>query len=197
MLAAGAAGELVGFDANGDLFCDSTDMVYHASTADVGTARSIDLFFDDLPSDDCHGCVLCITDKSRIGQASWTHNLPEEWMHFDAIASDTGFVFPLELSVFITARYPNCRCWYVSACDWTFQNPITVFPSAIGTLTYEVAEEGCIQWVIDGPNTAVMTGTSFGSLYFGGPGETCDTLSCEAVTAAQASSWGSVKALFR
>jgi hypothetical protein len=170
--------EFLGMDANSNLACDATDMLLHATAGDVGTMKSIRVFIDDVPTGVFgHGCTFCVTDKDKIGNATFTYTSPTGWTNFTVFASDTG-TFPIEISEFITDRYPDYKCWSISAYDFTFGSPIPAnTPYAVGTLQYQVAEEGCIQWVLDGPFSAVLT-TGFSTLYFEGPGETCDTVPC-------------------
>ncbi len=175
---AASGSEFLGMDANGNLACDSTDMMQEATAGDVGTTKSIRVFIDDVPAGVFgHGCTFCVTDKEKIGNATFTYTSPTGWTNFTVFASDTG-TFPIEISEFITDQYPDYKCWSISAYDFTFQNAVPAnTPYAVGTLQYQVADEGCIQWVLDGPFSAVQT-TGFSTLYFEEPGETCDTVPC-------------------
>jgi|GEM_PF-4311527 len=177
--AVASASEFLGLDANTNLVCEPTDdMLFDATAGDVGTTKSIRVFIDDIPKGVFgHGCTFCVTDKEKIGNATFTYTSPTGWTNFTVFASDTG-TFPIDISEFITDRYPNYKCWSISAYDFSFESPVPAnTPYAVGTLQYQVADEGCIQWVLDGPFSAVQT-TGFSTLYFEGPDETCDTVSC-------------------
>jgi hypothetical protein len=194
--AAGAA-EFVGLDANGDQQCGPEDTLFQADAADVGTTRTLGVFFDDLAPVCAYQCTFCITDRDKIAQVAWTYTPLESWFYAPAFDSDDNG-FSVELSAYIPERYPNYLCWLVGGVEPTLSNPISGFPCTIGNLTYEVAEDGCLQWLLDvgNLNVGVQT-TSFQTITFNGPGEACDTVSCSSTTATEAASWGSVKSLFR
>jgi hypothetical protein len=199
--------DFVGLDATSDLVCDSSDMVFIAGSADVGMTRSIDVFFN-LEEHGVVGfyCTFCVTDKAHIGQALWTYSDLPDWLApRPAVASDTSSSFPVVVSEFITDTYPDYKCWFVCPGFLEQGVPLSgrwppwppVYPYRFGTLQYEVAEEGCLQWVVDGSNTAYLTWSGWTSRYFDEPGETCDTTSCSGVTGTGQASWGGVKSLFR
>jgi len=189
--------EFVGLDANGDQQCGPEDMVYHAGPADVGTTRTIDVFLDDLPHLFGVGCTFCLTDRSRIGAWTWTHAMPEGWELLPAYDSDDP-LFNVPLSAYIPERYPNYLCWLIQDVNFTFEAPITIYPFTIGTLEYQIADAGCVQWLFDSsPECTAVLSTTFETIYFDDPGEACDTVSCPGVTSAESESWGSVKRLFR
>jgi len=198
LLSLAASAEFVGLDANGDQMCGPEDMLFQAGPADVGTTKTIDVFFDDLPPLLGFACTFCATDKEKIGSWTWTYSpLPPSWQLIPAVESDDP-AFPIEVSAFIPERYPDYTCWIIYGTDFSFMNLIEEFPFSAGTFEFEVAEEGCIQWLLDveGGNTAAQ-GISFSTILFDAPGEACDTVSCPGVTSAESESWGSVKRLFR
>ncbi|MFH1680608.1 MAG: FlgD immunoglobulin-like domain containing protein, partial [Candidatus Eisenbacteria bacterium] len=150
-----------------------------ATAGDVGTTKTIDLFLDDFSVGLFgFGCVFCVTDKTKIENDSWVYVPRTDWGMVPYFWSD-GPTFPWTLPDYITDRYPNHRCYLLQGTNLQFNNQISTFPSSLGTLTYDVAEEGCIQWVFD-VGSAVLTSISFSSLAFSDPGETCDTVSCPA-----------------
>lgn len=187
-----ASADFVGLDFSGDLVCDRTDMGWTAGEWDVGSIGSLYLFFDDLPPIIGWGCVFCVTEKSRIGDVDFTFLTPGPWAPGFALFFDTDAgPFGCEVSPFIENQFPNRRCWCTSNFDLSLSYPIVSFPYAVGRFDYQVAEEGEIRWVIDGPVTGAQS-PDFLVHWFGEAGETC-----AGPAATEAASWGSVKTLFR
>ena len=192
-----ANAEFVGLDSDGDLDCDPSEMAVLATGEDIGTTHTLDLFFDDLPPIVSWGCVFCTPEKSRVTNVSWIYSLPDGWTDNDIEAIDSESVYPsITPSASITDIYPNYRCWYVQATDFSFENPMTTFPFAVGSFSFDVAEEGCIGFILDGPNCGWFS-TMFVTGNFDGPNETCGPFDCEEPTSTESMSWGSVKTLFR
>jgi hypothetical protein len=192
-----SAAEFVGLDADGDQMCEPSDMIYQAGPADVDMTRTIGVFFDELPPIYGYGCTFCVTDKDKVGDWTWTYLSPEGWVSVPLMDSDNPG-FPGVVSAFIEQRYPNYLCWLAQNYDFTFVNPITAYPTTVGIFEYQVAEEGCVQFVIDtGVLSTSVQSTNFETFAFDAPGEVCDTVPCESVTGTEGASWGSVKSLFR
>ncbi|MBM3319977.1 MAG: hypothetical protein FJY73_04805 [Candidatus Eisenbacteria bacterium] len=192
-----AAERFVGLDVNADLDCEpgDFDMGRTFGAGEIGTQVTVNVFYDDCPPFYGYGCTFCVTEGSLVGTALWTSNHPAAgWTQFTTFASDTG-TFPIEVSPWITSAYPNYKCWLVQGIDWNLQSggvPYEAFPAKVGSLTFNVAAEGAILWVIDGDATSVLSSSALESLPFSEEGMTCSY-----PAATEPASWGSVKQLFR
>ncbi|MBN1825036.1 MAG: putative Ig domain-containing protein [Candidatus Eisenbacteria bacterium] len=168
-----AAADFVGLDADGDLSCDSTDMQVILEAGDIGTLRTLDLYFDDVPDLQSWGCTFCVKNGALVTNESFAYSVPAAWASVSMKDSDGD---NLTISEFITTMYPDYRCYLVQATDWTGASPMS-FPAKVGTFSYEVADEGCLGFVIDGPTSGWFS-MIVGQGDFGDPGEACDTVSC-------------------
>ncbi len=191
ILAAGtpwAANEFLGMDRNGDLVCDgNTEMTEVNGPGDVGVMRSVDIFWssDDLSMFSVN-CFFCVNDSDRVTldlgtaisystPAAWT-NTPIKLVNFSE-----G-----EISADLISTYPNLICWLLQSVDFTFGSPWTG-PGVQATVTYEVASEGLLTFLLDGAASG----------WFSSGGLTGSFANCAATTSTEATSWSDVKTLFR
>ncbi len=190
-----AGSEFVGLDRNGDLSCDSTDMLKYYCAGDVGSVDSFAIYFDGVPdSSVALRCSFCVKEKSLFTSESFTYSVPSNWITYNLIDSDE---FPESLWVSDTIRtmYPDYKCYRAMILDSLLSGNLT-YPAKIGTFKYEVASEGCAAFVIDVFFSSWFTSDP-DSIYFGDfrdPGATCDTVSCvKADVSESAISFGSVR----
>jgi hypothetical protein len=135
-----------------------------------------------------------VTEKSTIGESAWTFLSPGPSWTWGVVCDSEGDTCndpAMHPPDFYDLPTPNSKCWFLGASDPSLSSPIESYPYAVGVLEYHVAEEGEIQWLIDGPNTGLML-TGFATYVFDEPGEVCTGTAATATT-----SWGSVKMLFR
>jgi hypothetical protein len=165
----------VGLDVDGNLACDTTagDMGRVYLPAEIGDSASFEVYFDTDDSVTIFGCIFCVKDRAGMEFLSWEYATPEDWDDVEIWDSDEqvreGKRFPV--SEWIPGLFPDYKCWLVQSTDWSFQNPMT-FPAPIGTFRFRVAEEGPIEWLIDGVESAYMS-TEFLSHFFTEPEQTC------------------------
>ncbi|MFH1278245.1 MAG: hypothetical protein ABIK65_07695 [Candidatus Eisenbacteria bacterium] len=169
--AAAGYADFIGLDRNGDLLCDPEDMAYIVGPEDVGSVDSVDVYLADLPAIFAWGCTFCVKDKSLVTDVSWTFDIPAGWdveVFEDSENGDTVWVSP-----WVIANFPDRRCWYANAADMLTSDSISVYPVAVATLTYSIAEEGCLGFFIDGDFGGYFSVDGLEGT-FGEPGETCD-----------------------
>ncbi len=193
-----AFADFVGLDQNADYICEPGEMGFVLGAGDQGQVFDFDIFFDDLPPIIAWGCHVCVQDKNLIENMGFVYSMPEGWLDVVIHDNETHGEATVPVSQWIKDAYPDFRCYQVQSTDFSFSNPIAVYPYRLGTFsfTYTAAEDGCVGFLHDGSNTAYMT-TGFISAVFEDPGETCDPYECGGATGTESSSWGETKHLFR
>ena len=178
--------DFAGMDRNGDLACDpAIDMGVAAATAD--SVESVDFYFDGYRRMISWACTFCVQDKDMISNPSFVMNLPSDWVF--------GYYWEQEPSSEIQSTYPNYRCWQAHALINPGSGGAIALPAIIGTFNYTVSQDGCIGFVIDGTQTAILS-SGYQTIYYDTPDKHCPAFHCPS-TATEELSWGNVKMLFR
>lgn len=190
-----AFADTAGLDVNGDMICDPMiDMGFLNGSA--GSIETFDFFFDvDYPVYSW-ACTWCVQEKSTVTDPSFTFNIPDSWVMGVWLDTEIDGTLPWFPDQSIRDAYPNFRCWHAHAFDGGNMVLVTM-PSVIGTFQYEVAQDGCIAFVIDGTAVALFTESHDTILFDGSGGTVCDPFDCSAPSGTEQESWGGVKALFR
>lgn len=187
--AAYAVGQ-IGIDFDNSTNCPSTaGQVWGAG--DVGMVNDFTIFMTGLDPIVVFGCTFCVNDRNKVSNESWVYGaaVPAGWDQ-PAIKNtvDHGGIV---VSASLTAHWPDYKCYYLNGTDFSAANPITL-PAVLGTLTWTVAAEGPIYWLIDGPNSGYFT--QLGATGdFSGAGMICPDLT----STQPGASWGDIKQLFR
>ncbi|RPJ44779.1 MAG: hypothetical protein EHM19_06235, partial [Candidatus Latescibacterota bacterium] len=165
----------VGLDVDDDLVCDPAagDLGRVYLPSEVGDTVSFDVFLDTKDSVIIFGCIFCVKDLAGVEFVSWEYATPDGWEDIEIQSSDakTSAERWFPVSPWIPGLYPDFRCWLVQSTDWTFSDPLGS-PAAVGTFRFRVAEEGPIEWLLDGAESGYMS-TQFLSHYFTDPEMTC------------------------
>lgn len=163
--AAAVADPFAGLDFDGDLDCETAtgDMGRIYTSDEVGDTISFRPFFDAADSMISFGCVFCVKDRAKVSFLSWEYDTPEDWTDIPILTNDGGIRGDLRVgdlllrrSEWIETLYPDSRCWIVQSTDFGFTSPIGL-PHGLGAFEFVVAEEGPIEWIIDGANAAYLT----------------------------------------
>ncbi|MBN1826968.1 MAG: hypothetical protein JW958_11955 [Candidatus Eisenbacteria bacterium] len=187
------ADRFVGFDADesGTCITNTIDMGRWHGASDVGTDFTFDVYFDELGSTiQSYGCVFCIKDTTHLASWSWEYEVYASWSTVNIVSEHTPYV-AIPVSASISSTYPKARCFMLQATDWSLGNLLSS-PVTCGTFTYQVADEGSIQFIIDGANTSVFYWPAGVNVVFDEAGQACPEN-----TGTEAQSWGSIKKLFR
>ena len=190
-----AQAQTIGIDQNGDFLCDPAEMAIPINSA--GETLTVHVVISGMPDILFMACTVCISDKSLISSGQFEYSTPASWLeatvHVGESEDPVGW-FPQPEQV---AQYPNYRCWH--AHSWLEPgisgNEFMTVPGYLGSLSFETAGTGCLEFFFDGINSAYAFDHE--ELYlFDEPGETCLSEGCNS-TATEPTSWGLVKQLFR
>lgn len=162
-----------GLDFDGDLDCEigtgDLGRVYGAD--EVGDTVSFEPFFDTPDDIWSFGCVFCVTRGDRLTFIDWDYDSPDGWTNTPI--RTTGGSSPIfAVSDWILETYPDYRCWLVQSTCFNFGGPLMTFPAPLGRFDFEVAEEGAIEWILDGPGIGYFA-SDFSTVIFDDPGQTC------------------------
>lgn len=186
-----------GLDQNGDLSCAPEEMGFALTAGDAGGVFSADVFFDMIAGPvRSFGCVFCVQEKALVTGETFVYGTPAAWSTIPMVDSD-DVAFPFLVSAWIPATFPNYRCYGVQATDFGGSSPMTA-PFVLGTFTftYAAADDGCVGFLIDGPNSSWLTaGFTQGTLDL--EEQVCPPFDCSGISSTEEGSWGGVKSLFR
>lgn len=163
----------IGLDRNGDLDCDDPDDM-GTNYALPGVRDTVTIVLEGVPGIYAVGCVLCVLDSNTIDPQSVAFERSVPW----ATSRLREPILAIEVDPSIYSTYPNAKCWITSLVELGFIGDTV---TALGEFSYDVAESGCVGFVIDGSHSAVLL-TDYKREYFGGPlsngGTTCAPFVC-------------------
>ena len=183
------ADRFLGFADDGDGDCEktTTDMGQYYGAPTTGV--DFDIFLEGTEMYFSIGCTYCVFDSSLVDNMDFTYTTPEAWTGspIRSVALSEGNVSQQIMDLAVT--YPRMKCWLVQATDFTSTAPLSV-PTVFGTASYDVAQDGTIQFIIDAPYCGYYTTGALNGAY--AVSEVCGNL-----VATRQESWGSIKKLFR
>ncbi len=189
------SGEYFGLDQDADLVCGVSEMTI--PNALTGTRHTVRFFVETSAPLSEVMCTFCVEDKNMIANPVISFDHPDGWFwhHFyDSEILSSGFPSP-----WIIEAYPDFWCWQVHGYDLSLSTP-WITPAHTVTMSFDVAQDGCIGFVLDGTNSLWVTESAYG--FFEASGETCDPGNCAIATSVSVPErelfqWGEIKQLFR
>ncbi len=162
-----AFASFIGFDRNGDLACDApSDMGIASATA--GMRDTIDLFIDAADSTYSWGCTFCAIDSNSVILDTFLYETPAGWTTINLLED--------AVPAAVSGLFPKARCWLAQAVDFNLSSPIGL-PARLGSISYQVAQDTCVGFLIHGPKSGYLT-TDFQSVLFTNPQDVCANQPC-------------------
>ncbi|MFH1279055.1 MAG: T9SS type A sorting domain-containing protein [Candidatus Eisenbacteria bacterium] len=164
-----------GLDFDGDLDCEieTGDLGRVYAADEVGDTVAFEPFFDTPDYIFSLGCTFCVTHKDRLAFIDWDYETPSGWTNTPILTvdgPDPGD--PFEVSDWIVETFPDYRCWLVTSTNFNFDGGGQFAPAPLGEFRFEVAAEGAIEWILDGPGIAYLS-SQFQTVVFDDPGQLC------------------------
>lgn len=187
-----AGAQFLGIDSNGDFECEPWEMGIQVAP---GETHTVDVFVSGTAPIEFMACTVCISEKSLISSGSFSYGTPTNWSEITPIQADainSQSSFPTQE---LRQQYPGYRCWHAHSYDFAGLDALPI-PGYLGSLTFETAGSGCLEFFFDGGYSAVAYPPFEELILFEEPGETCVSVGCPS-SATESATWSSIKTLFR